>query len=316
MNDIVFLFPGQGSQYVGMGKSLWEAFPSVRRLYEEASDLLAMDLKSLCFEGPDATLLQTDNVQPAITVVNLAVLEVLREHDVSPSAAAGHSLGEYAALCAAGVLSFADTMQLVRYRGSVMKDAAERHEGGMIAVVGLEVEALAIVCSAVAEVGSVEIANHNSPRQVILTGEKDALKRAGELAKKEGAKLIIPLKVSGAWHSRFMKPASVSMRDRLRHASPAKPSITVISNVTAEAYPDDPDTIRERLVDQIVSPVRWSSSMRTLIDGGRRQFLEVGPGKVLTGLMKDIDRGVRAANVQDAESLVKFLSSRSEAVSS
>jgi [acyl-carrier-protein] S-malonyltransferase len=314
MKDAVFLFPGQGSQYVGMGRSHWENHPSVKRLFEEASDLVGQDLKALCFEGPESILVQTDNVQPAITLVNLAALEVLREHGVVPSATAGHSLGEYAALCAAGVLSFADTMRLVHFRGRAMKEAADRHPGGMSAVFGLEIETLAAICREVADVGSVEVANHNSPRQVILTGEKDALQRAAEIAKKKGAKLIVPLKVSGPWHSRFMAEASDRMREKLSEVSLGKPSIPVVSNVTAEPHPQDPERIRKTLVDQIISPVRWSSSIGWLVQQGHRLFLEVGPGKVLTGMMKDIDREAKIFPVQDAGSLAKALDYRPDSI--
>src|SRR6266571_800183 len=185
----VFLFPGQGSQYVGMGKSLFDSYPSVQRLFEEASDVVKKDFTQMCFEGPEAALVRTDNVQPAITLVNLACLQVLREEGVSPSAAAGHSLGEYAALYAAGVFTFAETMRLVQIRGAAMQKAAERNPGGMTAVFGLDKETLTAICEEVKDAGSVEVANHNSPAQVVLTGTKEALQKAAELAKKKGAKL-------------------------------------------------------------------------------------------------------------------------------
>jgi len=221
--SVVFLFPGQGSQSVGMGKAFFDGYVSVRRLFQEASDLLKKDLAKLCFEDRDSTLVQTDQVQPAITLVNLAVLQVLREEGLSPAASAGHSLGEYAALCAAGVLSFGDTMRLVQIRGAAMKEAAERHPGGMIAVFGLDREALSGICRDVKETGSVEVANHNSPLQVVLTGEKQALQKAGELAKQRGAKLVVPLKVSGPWHSRFMAEAKESMRQALQDCALGRP---------------------------------------------------------------------------------------------
>lgn len=310
MRDPVFLFPGQGSQYVGMGKDLWSTYPTVRPLFEEASDIVGQDLKALCFEGPDATLVQTQNVQPAITLVNLAVLRALRDEGVEPSATAGHSLGEYSALCAAGVFSFADTIRLVHFRGTVMKEAADRNPGGMAAIFGLDVETLAAVCAEVAESGSVEIANHNSPRQVILTGEKDALQRAAELAKKKGAKLVVPLKVSGPWHSRFMTEARERMREHLPAYGVQPPSMVVLSNVTAEPYSADPNAIRAGLVEQMVNPVQWSSSMSRLLQDGHRVFVEVGPGKVLSGLVRDIDREASAFAVQDSTTLAKLLATR------
>lgn len=315
MKDVVFLFPGQGSQSIGMGKDFYDAYPSVRRLFEEASDLVKRDFRALCFEGPEATLVRTDNVQPAITLVNLACLQVLREEGIEPSAAAGHSLGEYAALSAAGVFSFADAMRLVDFRGAVMKEAADRHPGGMTAVFGLDMEALSAICEEVKAAGSVEVANHNSPLQAVLTGEKEALQQAAGLAKKKGAKLTIPLKVSGPWHSRFMAEAKERMKEVLQACPLERPSFPVVSNRTADVYPDDPNEIRAGLVEQIVSPVLWSSSISRLIQNGRRCFLEVGPGKVLTGLMKDIDREAKIVNVQDRNTLEKFRVFRAESIS-
>ncbi len=312
--DIVFLFPGQGSHSVGMGKAFFDEYQSVRTLFEEASDLIKKDLKRLCFEGPEATLVQTDNVQPAITLVNLACLQVLREEGVSPSATAGHSLGEYAALHAAGVLSFGDTMRLVQVRGTAMQEAAERNPGGMLAIVGLDIEALLTICEEVKATGSVEVANHNSPLQVALTGQKEALEKAAELAKKKGARLAKPLKVSGPWHSRFMADAKEPMRRALEACTPAPPALPVIANITAEVYPVEPARIRATLLEQIVSPVRWADSMNRLIRDGRRLFVEVGPGKVLSGLMRDISRDVKMLNVQDPDSLVKFKAARAEQV--
>jgi len=316
MSDFVFLFPGQGSQSVGMGKSLWSAYASVKELFTEASDMLRIDLAKLCFEGPESTLVQTENVQPAITLVNLAVLRVLRDEGIEPCATAGHSLGEYAALCAAGVLSVADTMRLVAIRGAAMKLAASRAPGGMSAVFGLDAEQLAAICQEAAGSGSVEIANHNSPKQVVLTGETTALQRAAELAKKSGAKLIIPLKVSGPWHSRFMATAAEEMRARLTACSLGAPTIPVVANAMAEVYADDPEQIREGLVQQLVRPVLWNRSMRLLLDQGHRNFLEVGPGKVLSGLMRDIDREAKVSNVQDVDTLAKLLALRSAPIAS
>jgi [acyl-carrier-protein] S-malonyltransferase len=310
-----FLFPGQGSQFVGMGKSLYEQHATVKRLFDEASAALGRDFAALCFEGPDATLVQTDNVQPAITIVSLAVHEVLREAGVTATAAAGHSLGEYAALCAAGSISFADAITLVAYRGAVMKEAADKHPGGMTAVIGLDFDALNAICADVRDIGSVEVANHNSPTQVILTGELAALQRAAELAKARGAKLTVPLKVSGAWHSRFMQDASERMREKLKGVTLSPPRFPVIANVTAAPYPADADAIRELLVRQIVSPVLWSRSVARLVQDGSRTFVEVGPGKVLAGLMRDISRESKTMGVQDADTLAKFLQVRSASAS-
>ena len=316
MKDVAFLFPGQGSQYIGMGKDFYESSPAAKRLFEEASDLVKKDFKTLCFQGPESTLIETDNVQPAITLVNLACALVLREEGVVPSAAAGHSLGEYAALHTAGVFSFADTMRLVHFRGTVMKEEAERHPGGMLAVFGLDLETLSVICEDVRETGSVEVANHNSPRQVILTGERAALERAAELAKKNGAQLLVPLKVSGPWHSRLMTGAKERLTERLNACSLGLPAFPVISNVTSDVHANQAEGIREALVEQMVRPVLWTASVSRLTRNGYRLFLEVGPGKVLTSLMRDITREAKALNVQDADSLSKLRAFRSASIAS
>jgi [acyl-carrier-protein] S-malonyltransferase len=311
MDDPVFLFPGQGSQQVGMGKDLWEAHGSVKELFEEASESAGMDLKAMCFEAPAQTLVQTDNVQPAITVVNLAWLRVLEGDGITPAAVAGHSLGEYAALCAAQVFTVAETMELVSARGRLMHEAAGRTEGGMTAVFGLDMETLSGLCEEIDPPGSVQVANYNSPTQVVLTGEKDALKQVAGRAKEAGAKLSIPLRVSGPWHSPFMAEARDRMREVLEGSQPKAPTIPVISNVGAEPYPSDPDRIRAHLVDQIVSPVLWYPSISLLRSQGHSTFVEVGPGKVLTGLMKDIDPDAERLNVNDPESLERLRAPRS-----
>lgn len=304
--SLAFLFPGQGSQYVGMGKALCDAYPSARARFEEASDLLSKDFKRLCFEDPDSTLILTDNVQPAITLVSIAVFDVLKQEGFTPSVVAGHSVGEYAALYAAGVLTFGDAMRVVQVRGSAMKRAAENHPGGMLAVFGLGQDVLSEICAEVRDAGSVEIANQNSPSQTALTGDTAALQRAADVAKKRGAKLVVPLKVSGPWHSRFMAEASDQVRDVLAKCSVNAPAVPVIANITAEEYRADPQTIRDALVAQITSPVLWAQSMARLVSAGHRVFVEAGPGKVLSGLFKDISRDVKAMSVQDVETLEKF----------
>jgi [acyl-carrier-protein] S-malonyltransferase len=304
--SFVLLFPGQGSQHIGMGKNVFDSHSSVKRLFEEASAALGKNFEKLCFDGPEAELARTENVQPAITLVNLACLEVLREEGVSASAAAGHSLGEYAALCAAGVFTFAETMRLVQVRGAAMQEAADRNPGGMTAIFGLDRQVLSAICEEARDLGSVEVANHNSPAQVVLTGSKEALQKAAELAKKKGAKLSVPLKVSGPWHSRFMAEAREQMRRALAGCTPARPSFPVISNVTADAYPDDPDGIRQALIRQMVSPVLWTDSMQRLVKDGHRLFIEVGPGKALAGLMRDISRDTRVFNAQNPDDLSKL----------
>ena len=306
MEKHVFLFPGQGSQHVGMGEDLHRNFPRVRELFAEASDALSMNFEQLCFEGPESLLVQTENVQPAITLVNVACLEVLKSKGITPAAAAGHSLGEYSALYAAGVMSFTDLMKLVRNRGIFMKDAASRNPGGMIAVMGIGIESAEKVCKMVEGIGSVEIANHNSPGQIILSGEKDALGKAMELAKEEGAKLVVPLKVSGPWHSRFMREARELMVDLLEANSFHQPSIPVVANVSAD-YEHGADQIKENLVRQITSPVLWVDTIQRLMTDGYTSYIEVGPGRVLRGLVKDISRQANVGNVENVKTLEKFL---------
>jgi len=301
----VLLFPGQGSQYIGMGKSFYDHVQLVRDIFEEASAILQMDLKRLCFEGPESVLVQTENVQPAVTLVNLACFHVIRNEGVLSVAAAGHSLGEYAALYAAGVFSLTDTLKLVRSRGQFMQGAAGQNPGGMIAVMGLEFGRLQEICEQVQSVGSIEVANHNSPRQVILTGQHEALKTAGELAKKSGAKLVVPLKVSGPWHSKFMRSASIMMEGRLATCSMKVPTVPVVSNVTGNFYLST-EEIRSCLVQQIVRPVKWVDCITQLIRSGNRIFVEVGPGRTLAGLMRDIDKEVKVINVEKPDDLARL----------
>lgn len=305
MNGLVFLFPGQGSQYVGMGKSFYDDVPSVRRLFEEASDVTGKDLRTLCFEGPDTTLVQTDNVQPAITLVSLACLHVLREAGVNATVAAGHSVGEYAALCAAGAFSFADAMRLVQVRGAAMRAEAERHPGSMAAIFGLSPEALAEICVE-AGGGGAQLANHNTKTQIVVTGSQEGVQAVGKAAKARGAKLVVPLKVSGPWHSQFMAGAQEPLRESLQRCNVSTPKIETIANVSATAYGSDPESIKSALVAQIVSPVLWSQSMAGLVARGFRTFVEVGPGRVLGGLLKDFGPELRVFNVQDTDSLSKF----------
>lgn len=305
MEKQVCLFPGQGSQHIGMGQDLHNDFPLVRNLFEEASDTLSMDFRKLCFEGPESVLVQTENVQPAITLVNVSCFEVLKSKGFVPAGAAGHSLGEYSALYAANVIRFVDLMNLVRHRGIFMRDAAEKNPGGMAAVMGIGIESVEKVCKELEGLGSVEIANHNSRGQIILSGHMDALARAMERVKEEGAKMVIPLKVSGPWHSRFMHEARERLAALLADLPFDKPAIPVVANVTAD-YAFETVQIKENLVRQVTSPVLWVDTINRLLRDGFMSFVEVGPGRVLRGLVKDISRQSNVGNVENVKTLDKF----------
>lgn len=306
MTNTVILFPGQGSQCVGMGADFYNAYSLVRELFEHASDIVKLDLKSLCFTGPADALKETINVQPAVTLVNAACYEVLKKEGFSPVATAGHSLGEYAALYAAGSIGFETMMALVKERGEAMQKAADEHPGGMLAVMGLGFEAVQGICGEASSAGSIEVANHNTPTQIILTGEAPAIERARVLAKEAKAKFTIPLKVSGPWHSRFMAPAAERMAAVLEAADINEARIPVVANVTAD-YESTPVEIRSNLLKQITSPVLWTGSIERLIKGSNTHFVEAGPGRVLKGLLRDINRDVTAFSVQDTKTLDKLL---------
>ena len=300
----VFLFPGQGSQYVGMGKRLWEGDPSSRRLFEEANGILGFDLARLCFEGPAEELNQTVNAQPAIFLHSIAVFNLLKREGLRPEAVAGHSLGEYSALVASGVLSFEDGLRAVKYRGQLMQAAGEEQAGTMAAIIGLIADAVEEICSEVE--GVVKVANYNSPSQLAVSGDWKAVERVVELAKEKGAKRAIPLKVSGAFHSPLMAPAKERMGEFLSRVKFHPPQVKFFSTVSAQGV-DEPNRLRELLQDQITSPVRWTETVEGLAALQSDAFLEVGPGKVLSGLVKRIVRGTRVYPISDQEELRDFL---------
>lgn len=303
--NAVCVFPGQGSQYVGMGQEFYQHVSGVEELFKRASSILNMDMCRLCFEDPDQILAQTEFVQPAITVVNLACLLAAEEAGIIPVAVAGHSLGEYAALFCAKAFSFEDTLRLVRRRGVLMQQAASLYPGGMVAVMGLDINRCQELCEQAGVVGSVEVANDNSPRQVILSGDKEALRVASDYAKKAGAKLVVPLKVSGPWHSRFMQHASEAMQDALKACPLKTPQIPVVSNVTGNTY-ETAEQIQHCLVQQMIAPVQWTVSIERLIQQGHRVFVEVGPGRVLSGLIRDISKDVTVMNLERLDDLRKI----------
>ncbi len=307
MKKTAFVFPGQGSQYAGMGQKMFAHYPAAREVFAEADEVLGFSLSRLCFEGPAEELQKTVNAQPAILTVSVACLQVLQEQGVRPAAAAGHSLGEYTALVAAGALSFRDALLLVRKRGQYMQEAVPLGEGGMVAVLGLTAEAVAGICRQVEEKGyRCDVANYNCPGQIVIAGERKALAEAVAMARAQGAKKCVELAVSAPFHSRFMCPAAERLADELAKTPVADPEVPVVANVTAD-YVNSGEEIRKLLAEQIYSPVRWEQSVHRLTGDGVNIFLEIGPGSVLTGLIRKIARPARAFNAEDPESLEKVL---------
>lgn len=302
MKRWVFLFPGQGSQYVGMGKDFYENYSEVRELFDQAEVILGMHIKRLCFEGPEEVLTQTHHVQPAITVTNLACLTVLAHHEIFPAAAAGHSLGEYSALYAAGVLSLQDTLNLVRWRGQFMHEASLDTPGAMAAVMDMPEDKLQHIC----RLCDVEIANINCPDQLIITGPVEAVDKALEASVAEGAKKCVKLNVSGPWHSRCMESAREKYEPHVRSASFSHPKIPVVNNIDAKPL-QNANEAPEKLVRQLCGAVLWKQSIEWFLANGYDHFVEVGPKKVLRGLVRRIDRSAVIHNVEDSATLATFL---------
>jgi [acyl-carrier-protein] S-malonyltransferase len=306
MGKVAFVFPGQASQYPGMGKELAEQYPSARAVFEEADHALGFSVSKMCFEGSEEELKQTANTQPAILTCSVAIYRVVAERGLAPDFVAGHSLGEYSALVAAGSIKFSDAVQLVRKRGKYMQDAVPAGEGAMAAIMGLSPAVVMDACKRAAENEVCSPANLNSPEQTVISGNAGAVKRAVEIASQLGAKRAVMLAVSAPFHSALMMPAQEKLAVDLKKITFSDLRVPLVTNVDADTETSGEEA-RDALIRQVSMPVRWEESMRTLIDEGVNTFVEVGPGRVLTGLLRQIERSVATLNVEDEKSLAATL---------
>jgi [acyl-carrier-protein] S-malonyltransferase len=304
MKSTAFIFPGQGSQYVEMGKEFHDQFRAAREVFEEADDTLRFSISKLCFQGPEEELKLTENTQPAILTTSIAAFKVFQtEKGINPQFAAGHSLGEYSALVASGALSFAEAVQTVRLRGKFMQEAVPVGEGAMAAILGMEREDVEKLCEEVAAGEILSPANFNCPGQIVIAGHSNAVQRAIERVKQEGKRATL-LPVSAPFHSPLMKPAGARLERALEEITVRDLNVPVVTNVEAEINTSK-DRVKPLLVAQVSSPVRWEESMRRMIKEGIEQVLEIGPGKVLSGLMKRIDPKIEIKNIEDIQTLKK-----------
>lgn len=302
-----FLFPGQGAQVAGMGADVAQQFPQAMAIFDKANEILGYDLKNLCFEGPQEELNKTTVSQPAIFTTSAAMLEVIKEKkpDLKPEVTAGLSLGEYTALYAAGVMSFEDGLKLVQKRGDAMQKAADQSKGSMVSILGLEAEKVQQLCEKAKEDQILVPANFNCPGQIVITGQIEACKRAADLAEEFGAMKAIPLAVAGAFHSPMMQPAADELEKALNETELKMGDAKVIANIKADYYTST-DEIINGLVKQLVQPILWQNCMEKLLDEGFDDFYEIGPGRVLTGLMKKVNRKMKVKNISKADAITEL----------
>jgi [acyl-carrier-protein] S-malonyltransferase len=306
-HNTAFVFPGQGSQYAGMGRDLFEAYPEARRVFHEIDDALGFEISKLCFEGPEEQLKLTENTQPAILAVSSAIHAVLEEHGATRrDLVAGHSLGEYSAIVSVGGLTPAEAATIVRARGRFMQEAVPVGTGGMAALIGPTVEEARAICEEAAQGEVVSVANVNAPGQIVIAGTRSGIERAIEVAKKRGVRRALPLPVSAPFHCELMKPAAERLEAILEAANFKDLWFALVSNVDASPI-GTATAVRNALLRQVASPVRWVESVEKMVAMGVKRFVEIGPGSVLTGLIKRIDSSVELMNVSDVASLEAFL---------
>ncbi|EGD52944.1 malonyl CoA-acyl carrier protein transacylase [Thermoanaerobacter ethanolicus JW 200] len=303
---VAFIYPGQGAQYAGMGKEIYQKYQEAREIFERADEALGFSISELCFEGPEEELMKTENTQPAILTVSVALTKVLQKRGINAEVTAGLSLGEYSSLVLAEALDFEDAVRLVKNRGKYMQEVVPQGVGTMAAILGLENEVVEEICRTVSQVGKVEPANYNCPGQLVISGEVKAVEKAVELAKEKGAKRAVVLAVSAPFHCSMLKKAGELLERDLEKIEIKDLKIPVVSNVTADYA--SKDQVKDLLIKQVSHPVLWEQSVKRMIEDGVDTFVEIGPGKTLTGFVKKIDKTKNAYNFEDEESLLKTLS--------